>query len=235
MTNKLDPIWNVGIEKYDSFNNESRKTILHPRIAKIIKGSKNKILEYGCGDGNLIKEIKKDNEFSIYDVSENAIKFSQKKLSKYKPQIYKKISDIPENYFDYIIFSLVLVTINDKNNVKYSFDTVYKALNSTGTLILATTHPCFRQYFFSTFNTSYSKKQEFNYMNEGEKFKVTLVENQKELSFFDYHWSLSFTINTLLKSNLNITEIIELPDISSKEKYYNKNFCPYIIITCSKA
>lgn len=236
--NGLDILWCERIEEYRSFVNESRRTILHPKIGEIIKGSNRRILEYGCGDGSLIEVItkNKNNEISIYDVSEKALDFTRSVLPEPKPYIFKEIQEIYENYFDYVIFSLVLVTMKRKSDIKTVLKAIHGFLKKDGILIFASTHPCFRQNYFSTFHTSYSENQNFDYLNEGEKFRVTIVDNdnKKKLSFFDYHWSLSFTINSLLEANLNVSNVIELPDIVNAQKQSNKSHCPYIIIQCQK-
>lgn len=232
-----DPIWLQNPEHYNSLINESRKTILHPKLAELVSDVENsRILEYGCGDGNLIKLLNTNNEISIYDISEKAVSIAEMRLKDLNLKVYRKKSDIPIKYFDIVFFSLVLMTIGSEEVIEKTFNHIGEILKKCGTCIVAITHPCFRQYKFSTFHTSYLDKKKFNYLKEGDKFGVILkdLDTKKVVSFFDYHWSLSFTINNIVEANLNIKRMIELPDFARKKDYFNKCYCPYLIIICEK-
>jgi len=232
----MDKIWLFHPEQYSSLENESRKYILHPKLAEYINQSDNiKLLDFGCGDGSFIKNLNRSIEISLYDISSKALVEAKANLKEYNVKTYFSFNEIPNDNFDYIILSLVLMTIDSKNEIVNILNKIYNSLNQNGTLLIAITHPCFRNYVYSTFQTDYSKSKNFNYFNDGEKFEVFLRDNKKTVSFFDFHWSLSTTINLLIESNFKIKKIEELKDESSGAgKYFNSNFSPYMIIKCLK-
>lgn len=231
----MDNIWLFHPELYSSLDNESRKYILHPKLLEYINQSDNiKLLDFGCGDGSFIKNLSTDFEISLYDISSKALAEAKANLKKFNVKIYYELDEIPNNNFDYVVLSLVLMTIDNKDDIVNILNKIYHSLNQNGKLLIAITHPCFRNYVYSTFQTDYSKNKNFNYFNEGEKFEVFLRDNKKTVSFFDFHWSLSTTINLLIESNYKINKIEELMDKSGTGKYFNSNFSPYMIIECIK-
>jgi ubiquinone/menaquinone biosynthesis C-methylase UbiE len=233
----MDNIWVLHPELYNSITNESRKLVLYPKIAELITQNKGiKILDYGCGDGAFVKILSPGIDISIYDVSNVALSIAKKNLKELNPTIHYDKASIPDNYFDFVVFSLVIMTLQSKKEIKEAFEKMSSSLNKTGKVIIAMTHPCFRQEVFSTFQTAYSKDKKFNYFEEGDKFEVVLrdSETNKIVSFFDYHWTLSTILNLICESGLMITTVNELKDISENNKYFNSRFSPYLIIVCGK-
>jgi len=231
----MDNIWLYHPEQYSSLENESRKYILHPKLSQYINQTQNvKLLDFGCGDGSFIKNLSNNLEISLYDISSKALAEAKSNLKDYNIKTYYDLDEIPNNNFDYVVLSLVLMTIDNKNDLLNVLNKIYNSLNQAGTLLIAITHPCFRNYIYSTFQTDYSKTKNFNYFNEGEKFEVFLRDNKKTVSFSDFHWTLSTTINMIIESNFRIKKIEELKDKSDIGKYFNSNFSPYMIIECIK-
>lgn len=233
----MDNIWILNPDAYSTIGNESRKLILHPIIAELINQRKGaKILDFGCGDGSLIKLLKSSCEIYLFDISNVVLAQAKENLKEYKPVIYHDRADIPRDNFDYVIFSLVIMTIPTKKDIKEALTKINSSLNENGVAIIAMTHPCFRQEIFSTFQTAYSKDKKFNYFKEGEKFEVLLrdSETNQSVTFNDYHWTLGTTLNLLSESGLIVKRFIELPDKADNNKYFNPSFSPYIVIECSK-
>ncbi len=232
---KTDPTWLDFPEKYSDLNFESRKYILHPFLMNLaMKHYVNNFLEYGCGDSSHLLSLPKNIEISLYDISKKALLMASKNLSDLNPIIYNHSNDLPKDYFDCILFSLVLMTIGDTNEITKIFQLFASILKPTGHVYIAITHPCFRQYKFSTFHTEFTDGKPFEYLNDGKKFQVTMedIGSKKRLSFYDYHWSLSKTINLLIESGLTIMSAHELADDAPKNNYYNSNYCPYMVIEC---
>lgn len=234
----MDNIWVLHPKTYSGIINESRKLILHPKLSElIIQKEGTKILDYGCGDGSLITLVDNKCEISLFDISNIVLSEAKKNLKDYKTTVYYDQSAIPKNYFDYVIFSLVIMTIPTKKDIKESLHAIYSSLQKNGTALIAITHPCFRQEIFSTFQTGYSQDKRFNYFEDGDKFEVLLRDSitNQTLTFHDYHWTLSTIINLITSCNLIIKNMFELPDKSGNNKYFNSRFSPYIILECIKA
>lgn len=233
----MDNLCILHPDAYSSVINESRKLVLHPLLAELIKQKKGiKLLDYGCGDGSFIRLLNKNIEVSLFDISNVVLSTAKKKLKEYSPTIYYDLASIPKNHFDYVVFSLVIMTIGNKKDIKESLTNIHSLLKPKGEALIAFTHPCFRQQIFSTFQTAYSEDKNFNYFKEGDKFKVHLRDSQSDnsISFYDYHWTLSTTMNLIIEAGLSLTEIIELQDKADKDKFYNSNFSPYMILRCCK-
>lgn len=233
----MDNIWILNPDAYSSISNESRKYILHPKIVELINQKDGvKILDYGCGDGSLIQLLKSSCEISLFDISNVVLARAKNNLKKYKPTIYYDRATIPEAYFDFVVFSLVVMTIPTKKDIKEALTKIQSSINQKGVAIIAITHPCFRQEIFSTFQTAYSKDKKFNYFKESEKFEVLLrdSETNQSTTFNDYHWTLGTILNLISESGLTLKRFIELPDKAENNKYFNPSFSPYIVIECSK-
>jgi SAM-dependent methyltransferase len=232
----MDSFWIKSPEAYTSISNESKEVILHPFLADIINSENfSKILDYGCGDGSLMKQLKSNTQISLYDNSQKVLDIAEKNLTNLNPTIYRNAEDIPDNQFDCIILSLVIMTISSEKEIEFVLRNIYKSLKRNGISLIAITHPCFREYPFSTFHTSYTKKN-FKYFNDGEPFSVTLEDNLNgnDITFTDFHWSLSHTLNMVVKEKLTIESIYEIKDKSFNKGYENPNFCPYMVINCRK-
>ncbi len=233
----MDSIWLYHPEKYSGIENESRKYILHPKIRQIIEeATPNSLLDYGCGDSSLIHGLNDKINISIYDISSKILNLAKQNLQEKDINIYYDVNKIPENNFEIVILSLVLMTIPNKETIIKELSKIYSLLKNDGQILIGVTHPCFRQYNFSSFHTSYLDDENFNYINEGKKFKVTLRDpvSNKNTSFHDFHWTFSTTLNLLIKSGFEITEVYELPDVSFEQSYFNKDIPPYLLIVGKK-
>jgi len=234
----VESFWINNPEKYSEIECESRKYILHPKIRDIIhENNPKRILDYGCGDGSLISGIKEKINISIYDISTKSLSLAIKKYSNRQLNVFYKRSEIPEDSFDVVVFSLVLMTISSKDKIANEFLKIYQTLKENGIVIFGITHPCFRQFKFSSFHTSFSDSEKFNYIDEGKKFQVTLNDplSTKSISFYDYHWTLSTTLNLIIESGFQIQKVFELPDKSCAESYVNKLIPPYLLIVGKKS
>jgi len=194
------------------------------------------VIDYGCGDGSFSKLIDKCYDVALYDISKKAIAIARRNFQGRSVTFYASKKDIPAKHFDCVIFSLVMMTMGSRVHLQRTARDLLRVKRKTGKLLVAVTHPCFRQYRYSTFHTEYSEGKTFQYFLEGEQFTVTMrdLKTKKQLSIDDYHWSLSTTINFFLQSGFFLKEIFELPDYISKLSIdSNPNFPPYLILVFS--
>ena len=108
---------------------------------KINNFSNSKILDFGCGDGRLLFEIKsqKKNEYFGYEISEQASLF----FNAFNPEI-KLINELSQlsdykDFFDIITFSEVIEHI-PKNDLNSNIDVIHKILKKNGLLIVTAPH-----------------------------------------------------------------------------------------------
>lgn len=232
----MNSFWIQSPEKYTSISNESKEVILHPFLASLINDKNyQKILDYGCGDGSLMKRLNGKKQISIYDNSLKALIIAEKNLMDIKPRIFTKAKDLPIDHFDCVVLSLVLMTISNEREIKKVLKNIYHTLVVDGTILIAVTHPCFRAHPFSSFHTTYNHDN-FHYMNDGEPFSVTLEDQLlgKDITFTDYHWSLAHNINSIVETGFRIHSFHEIRDKSFNDRFENPNYCPYLVINALK-
>jgi SAM-dependent methyltransferase len=229
---KLNNFWDDSLDRYLAIANESRKTVLYPKIQSLVSSlNPSSVLDYGCGDGDLLDIIacSTNAAISAYDPSLSAVRAIRRRLGDRRVTIYQNRIDINRAMYDVVICSLVIMTIPSEAGLKELVANVRKAKSENGIGIFAITHPCFRDEQFSTFVTEYTNKTIFDYFDEGRPFEVTIFDRSSDnkIQFKDYHWSLSKTINTLISADLMIKELIEVPDI---DEVGNRCYPPYLII-----
>lgn len=228
-------IWTSHPERYAYIQNESRQLVLYPVLIKLIEEfSPSSVIDYGCGDGSLLKLIRKPDVLSAYDASRKARTLALQNLREHPVKMYSSKRDIPPERYDCVILSLVLMTIKTRRAMRELLKTVHRIKRPRGKVLIAVTHPCFRQYAFSTFHTEYLKSGEFSYFEDGKAFSVYLKDSVKksELSFVDYHWSLSTTFNSIADAGLNVFRTIEVKDGPNSVRQHNTKFPPYLIFAC---
>lgn len=228
--------WIDNAEDFLFFEHPSERNVLHPLIIKkVTKFAPNTYLDYGAGDGRMTARIPLDIPIDIFDISPKMIKYAQQVLGSKLTNAYIKTRDIPQNHYDIIVCSMVLVCINNEATYEKTLNIINLSLNESGKAIFSVTHPCFRSAEFSDFHTEYSYTKKFDYFDEGKPFGVTIhnANKKKKVSFDDYHWSLSFMMNSLIKANFNITEIIETTDDPNTDQS-NKLSSPFLIIIAEK-
>jgi len=228
--------WIDNSTDYTELLHTSLKNVLHPMTVKVINESKpKKYLDYGCGDGRMTEMIDKEIPISLFDISEEMLEQAERRLTNRIEKVYRNISEIPANTFDVIVLSLVFVCIDNDNDFTTAMQTISNSLAINGKAIIALTHPCFRQYSYSDYFTAYTNDKPFEYHQNGEPFEVTIHDESKKLSvtFTDYHWTLSYTINKMIQTGLTIEKIIETEDDKSVSGF-NKQFPPFIILIANK-
>lgn len=228
--------WSEHSMDYSNLFQESKENVLYPAMVDLITGHRvSRLLDYGCGDGRFLHFLPPSVEVCVYDRSEEMLTLAKRLTGGRINQFYQDADQIPANSFDAVVVSLVLVCIDNEAEYVQVLQDVYRVLKPGGIGIFAVTHPCFRQYGYSDFYTSYCQAPNFNYFNEGEPFRVTMTDEKKgeSISFNDYHWTLSFTINKTIETGLVLEKVVETKDDNSAAKF-NDEKSPYLIVVARK-
>lgn len=223
--------WIENASEYSQEEFDINSSGTHPAIIKIIQQRKagKRILDFGCGDGSLIFNLGRNYEYSIYDTSPSMLELAESKLEGFNLTIHEEISDIPNRYFDVIILSMVLVCVYQENEFNSILNTIKQSLTNNGICIIANPHPCFRNIPFSSYFTEFSIGKKFNYFKNSQPHRLYIRESK--INFVDYHWTISYLVNAIVKNGLELIEMIELRDNQGSE-YSNKHFSPSIIYVC---
>jgi len=228
----MSNFWIEHAKEYSERGFEINNVGTHPAIIEVIKKHNlgNKILDYGCGDGTLLYNLgKKNYEYSIYDISEKMLELAEEKLNGFNLDVYKNSNDIPHKIFDYVILSMVLICVDNADEINFILGKLKDSKKDDGLCVIAIPHPCFRNQAYSSYFTEFSIGREFNYFNNGQPHKLFMRD--KNISFIDHNWTLSFIINSCLKHGLNLLEVIELKD-NNTNAFYNQMASPSVILVC---
>lgn len=227
----LDKIWSKNAESFMNVKHSSQENVLHPTLANLINEQNPKhLLDYGCGDGRILKKIKKNISIDVHDINKEMLELCEFNLGKRISSYYLEKDSIPSKKYDAILLSMVLVCINNEKDFLSILNKIKISKTQEGRVYIAVTHPCFRDKNFSNFKTSFCSNQTYEYLKDGQPFNVFIEDDKPPfVGFTDFHWTLSFTINKIVESGLFIERIIETPD-DIVNKNCNKLFSPYLIL-----
>lgn len=224
---------NESKDYHDTLDTE--KIVLHPYIADLINNIEGeRLLDFGCGNGYLASLIRKGVEISLYDISD--VFLDVKKRWKIDNDIIlcRSLSDIKNVYYDIVVQSSVLMCIPDRKSLNSILESNYNSLKTGGHLVISITHPCFLQYEYGHYKTSYNHNN-FNYLSDESEYKVFMKRKDKgELIFIDYNWSLSTIINQLLYQGFELVKMIEHPDLPSEDFETTEEGCPWMFLVLKK-
>lgn len=231
-----DKIWTRSPLTFANVSNDNRHFILHPKIAELVhEFDAKKLLDHGCGDGVMNLLINKSVEIGLHDINKEILQVASENLKYYNHRVFIERGEIPKGYYDVSISSNVLMTIdNEEEYLNVLSDLKNSVKQDNGKVIIGITHPCFRQFDFSTFKTEFTNGSVFNYFEEGKRFSVFLKKGNESsddfVEFADFHYSLSYTINKALSVGLTLEKMIELPDKSTDQQFFNFSFAPFIVL-----
>jgi len=234
----MSEFWYKDPADFNRIEKEVRKLILHPVMAGIIKDNNyREVLDYGCGDGTLELLLPRETKLSLYDVNRESLQLATENLREWDHEVYYDPGEIKHHRYDCVVFSLVLMTLGDRGEISRCLQDFQRYLRPGGELIVAVSHPCFREKDFSTFSTEFGKTKPFLYHREGERFEVT-IRNEKTgqtAVFHDFHWTLATTVNLMIEAGFTIAGMLELMDQGYEEEYYNQGFPPFLVVRGRKS
>ncbi len=181
------------------------------RIFKIKLNSHSKILDLGCGSGDLIPivnkfGVNKDNYIGI-DSSEAMIKIAKQRYAEYTfyNEFAQSFCDKYElgNAFDLVVSSMVFCVFTTPKELFKAFEQVSLTLKTGGSFVLLVPHPLNDPYM-------QNKSEATNYFKSGEIYcsKKKLV-NEVELVFSDTHWLIGDYVSAAAKSGLLLEAVDE--------------------------
>lgn len=227
IANEWDRISGIRFDQINKNQDLSFHYILKPCILDLIKFSdKEKVLDFGCGTGNLTKEVAKHSQKIVgLDLSKNSISIARKYFSNIKNLTFVNSSlEEYSNHENNNKFSLIIsnMTLMDVIELDSTLKSIKNILKKNGEFIFTIIHPCYWSIYWDYFN-----KEWFNYKNEifiEAPFKISLDKTKQKTTHI--HRPLEQYINALCKEGFVIKEMIEpLPDpetmslFPTEEKY----------------
>ncbi|MCM1495503.1 MAG: class I SAM-dependent methyltransferase [Bacteroides sp.] len=218
--NEIDNWNDIGIFYWEKRTDRQKwvhEYILYPEHYRIISNIKNdSILDYGCGDGSLIKYLQKKgfaNSLFAYDDSLKMRNLAKKKLEK-----GIVINELQYEKYDIICLNMVL---QDVKNINAFLLNLKKYLRYNGNIIISLPHPVFSLIE----NRHLTTNREIIYRGNRKGIYRYLSEDTEKVFWNDMNWTSLYnrTIGTYSKmfsqSGYLIAEISEPKPIS---KEYNE-------------
>jgi SAM-dependent methyltransferase len=230
----VNKYWTKEAEEFHRIDNVERDILL-PFVAEIINNfSPKTLLDYGCGSCFLASLIRNDTEISLYDINSDILdQYQQWNISNVVVPIRDR-KKIKENYYDVVVQTSVLMCVPTIDGIRDIFRDNYIALNNGGSLVVAMTHPCFLQYPFGHYNTSFDHNN-FNYLENTIEYQVCMKQFDKgPVVFTDFNWNLSTILNEIIKAGFTLTKMIEHPDLKSKYFEPNNLVSPWLFLIAKK-
>ena len=225
--------WNSGsvFDLYRADNPE--RALIQPIIAEMINRLRpTRVLDFGCGDAYVERLIDSDITVDLFDKNVSALEQAHKLLNRPNCNVIRADDQLGANVYDCIILSFVLVCVDSEEEQERILKTLKRVKTEGGTLIMVNTHPCFLQYDFTAFETSFDKDH-FPYLREGLPYEVTIKqpEQKPSITFIDYHWTFSFWANKAIDCGFDLAEVIEVADHPYKDLSENALYPPFLIMS----
>lgn len=221
------------------------KEVILPALLPYLKEKNVRIIDLGCGQGILERQIPKEIDYLGVDGSKSLISAAQKRASSKKHQFLVQDLTQPfpvEQKFTHAIFLLSLQNMAD---CVAALKNAKAALVKGGKLLLILNHPCFRIPRQSHWGVDEGKKMQFrrmdSYMSELEiPIQQKPSAGKKSIVTYSYHMPLSSLMKCLAKAGFAITTIEELcstkKSVGGKSKMENrarKEFPLFMLIVAS--
>ncbi|MBO82779.1 MAG: hypothetical protein CL506_00250, partial [Actinobacteria bacterium] len=128
--------WNFGLSLFDTFD---YLTLMEFILNEIKKDSPKTILDFGCGDGRLTKEIINRFNSEIYgvDISQKALTFAKIlcNITNKNLIFFNNLKDLPSIKFDFIVATEVIEHIDEKELPNVLRD-IYEIISDDGTFLI---------------------------------------------------------------------------------------------------
>lgn len=213
-------------------------TMFNPILACLGDSKGKKILDIGCGSGNLTNELSKNAKQVIgIDTSKQWIDHCKNKYTGKNIDFIEAdatdLSIFKNNDFDIVIMNMVLPNISKQDNIKKIFSEIKRVTKKWGDFVFSDLHPlCVMTKEEGNRKQIYSKN--FSYFKNGAKFSAMVkLPNNEKIEFINNHWTLGFYTNILSQHTIFIKKIIESDyPKNAPKKFYRYSFPEYIIFSC---
>nr|VFJ58371.1 MAG: Methyltransferase domain-containing protein [Candidatus Kentron sp. DK] len=214
--------WKGDFIGFFDVEDELRTTVVHPYISDELEKLKcGKILDYGCGRGDLLRslELSGSMKYTGYDPSMKCIN-AARSIHRKIPNVSftDSLEELSDSSFDVVILSFVLITIDNQYEARDAITNSIRLLMPNGRIIFCETHPCFRDHIFTTLETDMDMT---NYNKPFHPINVRLCSrghSSNDVSFVDYHNSLSDIFELFISGGICISKITEIYDNLGKGK-----------------
>lgn len=204
---------NVAVQRYKQISEQkdlSYEYIIKPYILKSIKSlDKRKVIDLGCGTGNLTYEVSYSaEEMSGIDLSSKNIEIAKHHFKRENLNfINSSIEDFSANHVgDKFNLALSNMTLMDVNDLEMVLESIKSLLSKKGKFLFTITHPSFWPRY-----RGYENEEWFNYKKElhiTSDFNIALEKNQNKTTHV--HRPIEYYINSLIDKRFKLLKLEEL-------------------------
>jgi ubiquinone/menaquinone biosynthesis C-methylase UbiE len=227
--------WSQSSDRYADLIAEADviRQIVYPSLVRNL-GVSGPILDFGGGPGLLFGTLPGDREVALYDPSESAVAIARRNCPSEwlrRRYFWSSLSDLPTNHFEAVLMCFVLMAISTRDEELSVLRAARISMRQGGQLNVVITHPCFRAYRFSCFETEFSRGRFFDYFAQDVPFMVFLRgrDPTNEIALPNFHRSLDVTLENIQLSGFEIGTVSEIPDYDHG-RWFNNLVPPYLLI-----
>jgi len=170
-----------------------------------------KILDYGGGPGVLVSALQRlGAKVKEYDISEDMLSQAAEKIG--KENIYSKVDEIPDGYFDFIICNLVLCIVSE-DEVKRITTTIKDKLSEKGRVFIGFCNPKIFDVPETNIDLRPTPKERYednhSYMKTKKEGGYQIIENHRPIEWYEKIYK---------ESGLTVEQIYFTPKYTLKDK-----------------
>ncbi len=205
--------------------NFGKKYIVAPSLLRLLGNVKNKkILEFGSGNGYwLALFAKKGAQCTGIEISNAQLEEARKRDKQKKIQyIQGDITKLENNYppyasYDIVFLEHVVLEIPSRKKLEKIFRAAFTLLKNGGTLIISDLHP----FAPSARPKNITTTKGYAYFSSGNSMQIVSKKiDGKKIMYQDFHWTLEDLIQSITKSGMRITDILEPKPSPQQAKKY---------------
>lgn len=152
-----------------------------------------KILDYGSGPAVLASALKaRGADCRIFDISPDMMTRAGERIG--RENVYKKIEDIPHDYFDFIICNLVLCIVTEKE-VMHILKNIHSEIKSGGFVYIGFCNPLIFDVPESKLDfrmqTKHKYEDNHNYRKIKKEGNYEIIESHRPINWYEKAFKMS--------------------------------------------
>jgi ubiquinone/menaquinone biosynthesis C-methylase UbiE len=221
ISKEWDKIALIRLKQIESGKDLSYTHILTPCILNLTTNSDfNKVIDVGCGTGNLTYELsKKAISITGIDSSKESINLATKHIGN-TPNIKFVTSTIEEfanSEASKYSLAVANMTLMDVINLEVVVQSISNLLQPGGQFVFTITHPCFWPFYWKYIDMDWFEYNTETFIEAN--FDISL-DHSKDLITTHIHRPLEFYVNTLCQFSFYIEKMVEpLPNEEIAKQY----------------
>src|SRR4051794_20681439 len=113
----IESFWNDGADRFMGIQHLSQERSLHPVLSKLIESCPGeKLLDYGCGDGRILKRLSERWTIDAYDPSSQMRAIARHKVGSRLRRLAADLKEVGGAY-DVILLGMVILCIPEESEV----------------------------------------------------------------------------------------------------------------------